>query len=198
MLWKLVLSISLTGAILMLACGKKPQVKDVSGSTQAKFTEGAVDLPPWFVNIPQDQEFHYERGEATGKHMEDAERAARTIVRGQIANWLTSKVEEGLGRQRDLVGENERLSVLSSDLVKSYTSETLVGVEASPGHLETRMTGDGKYHVYLLLRIPRERAVSSFDKLSAREKELKELIDMERLKQDVAQGLNDYKTDQLR
>lgn len=183
-------------AMLMVSCGgSKPSPGNELNLPQAEITEKSVPLPSWFVELPQDESFHYERGEGTEAHMEDAESIARQNAASRLAMWLRSRVEETFNRTRTRLGEAGQLHAAFERVVQSITSEVLVGVEPSPGHLDARVTQDGTYHVYLLLRMPRDQSFSSFKETLSKEEELYEAFIKDKLMEEFKNDIEDYKAD---
>jgi|GEM_PF-6740565 len=183
-------------AMLMASCGgSKPGPGNELNLPEAEITEKSVPLPSWFVDIPQDETFHFERGEATEESMEYAERLARQNAAAGLARWLRQRAEETLNRTGTRLGAEGNLHAAWERVAQSITSEVLVGVEPAPGMLDARVMQDGKYHVYLLMRMPRDQAFSTFKKTVSKEEELYESFLKDKLMEEFKKDLEDYKKD---
>ena len=181
--------------MIIISCGSGPKPGNELDLPVAEITEKSVSLPSWFVSPIQDEEFHYERGEATEQYMEDAERAARQNAAVGLATWLRTRVEETFTRTRTRLGEEGQLHTAFERVVQTITSEVLVGVEPSPGHMDARVTQDNKHHVYILLRMPRGQSFSAFKASLSKEEELYEAFIKDKLIEEFKIDIEDYKAD---
>jgi hypothetical protein len=162
---------------------------------QAEVDEKSLPLPEWFKNPPQDSVFHYERAEAAEQTMNMAERIARQDATAALARWLKVEVNETFGQSGARYGEKGEQHYSWERVVEEVTSEVLSGVEPSPGHLDTRVKPDGTFHVYLLMRMPRDQATQAVTGVFSKEEELYEQFIREGLVEKFETRIRDYKAE---
>lgn len=183
-------------ALSFVGCGgSAPDPGNELGLEVVDVQEKSVPLPSWYITPPQDETNHYERAEATAKHMEDAEEQARLNAAGRIAAWIRSRVEAKSTRTRKILGEDGTLHAAYDRVVEQLTSESITGLEPSPGHLDARVTEEGRYHVYVLMRIPRDQAFNILDKALSQEEELYEAFIRDNLIEEFKSEIADYKAE---
>lgn len=185
-------------AVMVVSCGGyKPSPGNELELPEAEVNEESYPTPEWFQNPPQDSIYQYERAEAIEQTMSMAERIARQDASAALARWIKVEVDETFGQSGVRYGERGEQHYSWERVVEEVTSEVLKGVEPSPGHLDIRVQPDGKYHVYLLVRMPRDQASVAVTGVLSKEEELYEQFIRDGLVKRFETRIKEYKQEKL-
>lgn len=185
-------------AIMMISCGgSTPEPGNELKLPVAEVDEKHYPEPEWYTNLPQDSVFIFERAEAEEKSRSMAERIARQDASAGLARWIKVEVNETFGQSGARYGGNGEEHYSWERVVEEVASEVLKGVEPSPGHLDARVKPDGTYHVYLLMRMPRDQASLAVIDVLSKEEELYEQFIRDGLVQKFQSRIKEYKEEKL-
>lgn len=153
-----------------------------------------VDLPKWWANVPQDSEFHYERGDGLGTINDNAEEKARLAAKARLSEWRKQRVNSFIEDiQKELGPAKSATHHASFERVRtSIAEQTIMGVEPAPGYYKAYMEGE-LYHVYLLMRAPFESMLDQIQKTMLHEQELYEEFVATKVRERFKEELEGYR-----
>jgi len=185
-------SLLLVFAVGMVGCGSRPGISDESLKARGRTK---VELPDWYVNIPQDSMYHYARGTSIEGTMGDAENNAEMDGSSAVASWVMQEVNTTGTIMRKQLGDDNPLHASWDRVVSMVAAEKESGIEPSPGHLAVYETDDGKTEVLLLMRVSREDVFKRLKDAATQESEAYEYLIQQGLLKDFEERIRDYKND---
>jgi hypothetical protein len=111
-----------------------------------------VNVPDWFLNIPQDPNYTYAVGTHYSKALDIAISGAQQMAREDISSQVEARVSALFKRFREEIGlgEDAQINALTSAVSKAVVSESLKG--ARTARQDMRKEGN-LYHLYLLMEL---------------------------------------------
>lgn len=116
------------------------------------------NVPSWFLDEPEKENYLYAANSATSKKMQVALDKATTGARGDLASNLETKVESMTKTFTEEVGDEMRQQYVEAQ--KEITSTVLQGT--SPKEKEVFEQEDGTWRAFVLMELPVGKAAEKF------------------------------------
>ena len=136
--------------ILCSGCGGS---KQAAMEQEGSKTEETIDVPDWFLNLPEDPNYLYAASTATSKDLQLAIDTAKHQGEVEITGQLETKVSSLFKRFREEVGAGEDSELLAQTTAasKAVVSETINGCKASKRDVKKEGI---LYKAYVLMEMP--------------------------------------------
>ena len=141
-------------AIMLVGCGGKEVAPTLLLEGEEEDIGGGIQVPAWFLDIPDDPNYLYATATSTSKDLQLALDEAKNGGRTDIAGQIATKVQALFKRFREEVGVGDDAELLAQTTAvsKEVVSEVISGSRTAKQ--DVRKESAMSYRAYVLMEMP--------------------------------------------